>query len=344
MRNILITAPFDETYLNELKEFEKKGIKIFYESWIDMGKLILPYELIERIPKDDIEILVVEAEKIWDNVLEIPNLKMLGICRGNPAVIIKSPSKATENGIIIINTPGRNASSVAELAIALMINLARRIIISNNLVKAKKYDNQLQFEQYNKNRGFTLENKKIGIIGLGAVGFEVAKRLQCFNSKVLVYDPYVSQEKLKEINGKQLDLKSIMKESDIISIHAPVTDETTGMINKEMISLMKPTAFFINTARFVLIDQDALIEALINNKIAGVALDVYKKEPLSRRSPLLKLSDDLNLILTSHIGGATDNTVENHSRIITNDIKLYLNGKIPENVYNKDVLKKFELK
>ncbi|MHA1270629.1 MAG: NAD(P)-dependent oxidoreductase [Candidatus Helarchaeota archaeon] len=343
MGNILITAPFDENCLKELRKFENKGIKIFYESWTDTGKLILPYELVERIPKDNIEILIIEAEKVWENVLQLEQLKVLGVCRGNPEEVTDK-NKATENGVLILNTPGRNASSVAELAIALMINLARRIIISNNLVKAKKYDNQLQFEQYTKYRGFTLENKNIGIVGLGAVGFEVAKRLTCFGSNIYVYDPYVSDERLKKVNGNKVDLKTLMSKSDIITIHAPVTKETTGMINKDMISLMKPTAFLVNTARAALIDQDALIDALINKKIAGFALDVYKKEPLSRRSPLLKLPEEVNVILTSHIGGATDNTVENHSKIITDDILRYLEGKTPKNVYNREVLNKFNLK
>ncbi|MBD3230451.1 MAG: hypothetical protein GF329_19885 [Candidatus Lokiarchaeota archaeon] len=347
MGNILISAPFDEKYLKELKDFaEKKGIKVFYEAWTITNKLILPYELVERIPKDDIEILVIEAEKIFKNVIEIQELKFLGICRGNPTAVFKKTGveDATENEVLLVNTPGRNASSVAELTIALMINLARRIIRSNNLVKAKKYDNMLQFEQYTKYRGFTLENKTIGIVALGHVGFEVAKRIQCFDSNILVYDPYVSEEKLNEINGKQVDLETLMKESDIVTVHAPVTKETESLIDKEMISLMKPSAFLINTARAVIVDQDALIEALTNGDIAGVALDVYKKEPISRRSPLLDLPEELNIILTSHIGGATDNTVENHSRIIVENIKQYLNGEIPKNTYNKQVLDKFDLK
>ena len=343
MGNILITAPFDEKYLNELKKLEEKNIKIFYESWIDTGKLILPYELVERIPKDNIEFLVIEAEKIWENVLELPQLKFLGVCRGDPESVVDI-DLATKHGVLIVNTPGRNASSVAELAIALMINLIRRIVISNNLVKAKKYDNKLQFEQYTIYRGFTLENKVIGIVGLGAVGYEVAKRLQCFNSKILVFDPYVSEEKIKSINGERVNLETLMSKSDIITIHAPVTEETKGMISKKMFDLMKPRSYFINTARAALIDEDALIDALINNKIAGAALDVYKKEPLSRRSPLLKLPEDVNIILTSHIGGATDNTIENHSRMIVENIKSYLDGKIPKNVVNKEVLKQFNLK
>ncbi|MHA1312006.1 MAG: NAD(P)-dependent oxidoreductase [Candidatus Helarchaeota archaeon] len=343
MGNILITAPFDDENLKELKKVEDRGIKVFYESWTETGKLLLPYELVERIPKDDIEILVVEAEKIFENVLQVPQLKVLGVCRGNP-VAVTDPIKATENGVLIINTPGRNASSVAELTIALMINLIRRIIISNNLVKNKKYDNQLQFEQYTKYRGFTLEDKKIGIIGLGAVGFEVAKRLQCFGPDLYIFDPYVAEEKIEKIKGKRVELETLMAESDIITIHAPVTKETIGMINKDMISLIKPTTYLINTARSDLVDEDALIDALINKKIAGLALDVYKKEPLSRRSPLLKLPSDLNVILTSHIGGATYNTIVNHSKMIVENIKLYLDGRVPKNVYNKDVLTKFNLK
>jgi D-3-phosphoglycerate dehydrogenase len=341
--NILITAPFDEKYLEEIRKFVATDRKVFYESWTETGKLLLPYELVERIPKDNIEILIVEAEKIWENVLELPQLKFLGVCRGNPKAVT-DPKKATENKVLIVNTPGRNASSVAELAIALMINLARRIVISNNLVKAKKYDNQLQFEQYSKHRGFTLEHKKIGIIALGAVGFQVAKRLQYFDSEILIYDPYVSQEKVDSVGGKKVDLETLMKESDIISIHAPVTKETEGIVNEKMISLMKKDAYLINTARAALIDQDALIHALENKKIAGVALDVYKKEPLSRRSPLIKLPEDLNVIFTSHIGGATDNTIENHSKMIVEDVKLYLKGKIPNRVYNKHVLNHFDLK
>jgi len=323
--NILITTPFDDTYLEKLHQ----RATVQYESWADTFKFWRGAELRQRLAEDQVNILVTEVDRVTADVLEgLQDLKMICVCRGTPSNV--DIAAATEQGVIVTRTPGRNAVAVAELTIALMINVARHMNAGERAIRENKWDRSLYFTL----AGVELTDRTVGIVGLGAVGREVAKRLRCFDMRILACDPYVSQEVAASVNADLVDLDTLMRESDFVSIHLPVTEETRGLVSAEKIALMKPTAYFINTARAATIDEDAILEALKEKRIAGGAFDVFGAEPVPPESPYLELD---NVVMTPHIGGATVDAITNHSRMAFQDIVDYMSGKTPTLIVNPEV-------
>jgi len=183
-------------------------------------------------------------------------------------------------------------------------------------------------------RGMELAGKVAGIVGLGAIGCEVAKRLHAFDMTIVVYDPYVGRERMAGLGARQLDLDELMRESDFVTIHCPVAPETIGLISEDRIGSMKPTAYLVNTAGWEIVDEKALLGALEQRRIAGDAFDVYETHPVSLQSPFLKLD---NVVLTPHIGGATDGTIKRYSEIMAQEIERFVEGKRPQNLVNTQV-------
>ena len=323
----LILAPFDPAELEHLKQFTD----ISYESWTETQSLISPEDLIERVQTQNIPIVVVEADFVFDEVFEAADkLRFLGVCRGNVNNV--DVEAATRYGVMVVNTPGRNAVSVAELTVGLIISLARGIPEMNSMVKSGNWVDPVA--PYISMRGIELAGKVAGVIGLGAVGLEVVKRLRAFDMEIQVYDPYADNEKVNKAGVKRVELDKLLTESDFITIHCTVTPETTGMIDTHKLGLMKPTGFLVNTARWEIVEADALIDVLKQKRIAGAAFDVFETHPVPHRSPLLALD---NVILTPHLGGATDGVIARHSRMITEDIQRFLNGEKPVNLVNPEV-------
>ncbi|MHA1592147.1 MAG: NAD(P)-dependent oxidoreductase, partial [Candidatus Heimdallarchaeaceae archaeon] len=172
-------------------------------------------------------------------------------------------------------------------------------------------------------------------IGLGRIGFAVAKLLLPFRVKFLIYDPYVDASRLSAINGESVDLDTLLSTSDIITLHCPPTDETDDMIGEEEIQLIQKHALFINLARASIVDEDALLDALKEKRIAGAALDVFSIEPVDQDNEFLKLD---NVIVTPHIGGDTLDTNHRHAMMMVDGIKQILDKKIPLNIKNPEVL------
>jgi len=168
-----------------------------------------------------------------------------------------------------------------------------------------------------------LRGKTVGLIGFGYVARELVKLLKPFNVKILVYDPYVSKDIMEAYEVEKVSLDTLLRESDIVSIHAALTKETTGMIGEQQLKMMKPTAYLINTARGAIIDESALIKALREGWIAGVVLDVFKQEPLPKEHELLKFD---NAILTPHIAGPSDERRATLFRVIVEEFKRFFEG------------------
>lgn len=325
----LILAPFHHPELENLR----KRVQVFYESWMETRKLISPEELIERIQSQDISIVVIEADFVFDEVFEgADKLRFLGVCRSTVENV--DIEAATEHGVLVINTPGRNAVSVAELTIGLMISLARRIPTSHNLVQSRNWLEPVG--PYISLRGTELAGKIAGIIGLGTIGLEVARRLRAFDMEILAYDPYINVERAEQVEARRVELDELIQESDFITIHCTASPETVSMVNARRIDLMKHTSFLINTARWEIVAADALIDALKHKRIAGAAFDVYETHPVPQQSALLVLD---NVVLTPHLGGATDGTIARYSRMMTEDIERFLEGRQPLNLVNREVWK-----
>ena len=296
-----------------------------------------------------------EFEQITEKVLaKSPHLKLIASVRAGPQANIDVDA-ATKRGIPVIYSPGRSADTVADFAIGMLIAVTRHIAKGHYLVKNRtlteenplrpgfaKRDivwitNDPKNFPYLKLRGVGLTGKTLGIIGLGAIGKEVAKRAACFKMKVIAYDPYVSEKEAKKVGAKLVDKDTLFREADFVSVHAKVTEETINLVGEKEFNLMKPTAFFINTARAALVDQKALYSALREKRIAGAALDVFENEPLKPDDPLLELD---NVVLTPHIAGACEDNYKKASLIVTQGIKDYIEGRQPQYIINPEVLDK----
>jgi len=218
--------------------------------------------------------------------------------------------RAEELGIRVKNAVGTNSISVAEHAIALMFASARHIPAIAAGVKSNGWDRSI---------GFELTNKKLGVIGGGQIGKEVAVRAVGIGMKVTIYDPYFKDHDFLEKYGveREEELKEVLRASDLISLHLPATESTKGLINAETLKLMKPTAVLINTSRGELVDEAALYDALSNNIIAAAAQDVYSSEPPELGDALVALP---NFILTPHIGAFTQEAVERMAMVSTENL------------------------
>ncbi|UCE10237.1 MAG: hydroxyacid dehydrogenase [Candidatus Thorarchaeota archaeon] len=330
----LVTAPFTEACLNELRE---AGVEVEYRSWRDTGKLHLGDSMLEVISQGDYDIVIVEGDEIKEEVIQGTDLKLIACVRGGPNNI--SIEAATKKGIPVVSAPGRNTTAVAELTISLILSTARRLTRADRLLVRDEFmvDDFGDFGRLHESTiGFELSGKTVGIIGLGQIGLEVAKRLCAFDVRLLVYDPYVAEDKLKSVGATESGLDDLLQESDVVTIHVPATEETRGLLSAEKLGLMKETSILINTSRASVTDEDALFEALKSKRIAGAGLDVFTMEPVDCDNIFLELD---NVTVTPHIGGNTRETIERQSEMLTKDIKAFLNGEKPLHILNPEVLK-----
>lgn len=280
---VLVSDPISDEAIKAMKD---AGLKV------DIKTGLSEDELIKIIPNYD-AIVVRSQTKVTSNVIEAAkNLKIIG--RAGVGVDNIDVNAATQKGIVVVNAPGGNTVSTAELTVGMILAAARRIPQACKSVKEGKWERK-------KFVGMELRGKTIGIIGLGRVGYEVAKRMRAFEMNILAYDPYISEEKAQAVGAKLVELNELLRNSDIVTIHVPKTKETVKLISHKEIEMMKDGAYLINCARGGIVDEDALYKALTNGKIAFAALDVYEKEP-PENNPLIKLD---NVITTPHIGAST---------------------------------------
>ena len=323
----LILAPFSSAALERLNQ----SMEVTYENWMDTQKLLSPEEFVERIQGQDIAILVVEADFLPREVFEkATKLKFVGVCRADVSHI--DMEAATEHGVPVVNTPARNAIAVAELTIGLMLSLARRIPEAHTMVRSRQWVDPTG--AYFTLRGTELTGKTIGIVGFGAIGRQVATRLSAFDTTILAYDPFLPPEQVRELGAEQVELDDLMARSDIITLHCSVTPDSMGLLDARRIALMKPTAYLVNAASTFVIDNEAIIQALREKRIAGAAFDVYETWPVRPDSPLLELD---NVVLTPHIGGATAETLVRYSQWIVDDIERFLRAERPVHLLNPQV-------
>ncbi len=240
-------------------------------------------------------LVIRSATKVSEDVIACASkLKVIG--RAGVGVDNIDLNAATNRGIIVMNTPGGNTTSTAELTWAMIASLARKIPAADASMKAGKWDQK-------KFTGSELFRKTLGIIGLGRVGTEVGKRALAFHMNVLAYDPFVSKEQMEEHDFKQAELDQIFEEADFITVHTTKTKETTHLINDQAFAKMKKGVRIINCARGGIVDEEALLRALESKKCAGAAIDAYETEPAPEEHPLRKRDD---CISTPHLASSTD--------------------------------------
>lgn len=292
----------------------KEGIEIFQQAEgieVDVKVGLSPEELKKIIP--DYQGLVIRsATKVTAEIIEAAkNLKVVG--RAGAGLDNVDIPAATKRKIVVMNTPGGNTISAAEHTISLIFSLARRIPQSTSSMKAGKWEKK-------KFMGMELYQKTLGIIGIGNVGAVVADRALGLKLKVIAYDPFVSEEKAREMGVELVSLDELFQRADIITIHTPLTDETRGLINAASFEKMKDGVVVINCARGGIIVEEDLCQAIKKGKVRGAALDVFEKEPPGECS-LLELEE---VICTPHLGASTEEAQINVAVAIAEQLRDYL--------------------
>ena len=312
---VLIADKFPDNYIEEFK-----NLKLDVENSPKLGENDLPDAAKEH------EILIVRSTVVNANTINSSNKLKLIIRAGAGVNNIDIPA-ATKRGISVANCPGKNSVAVAELAIGLMVSLDRRI--PDNVIDFKK--GTWNKAEYSKAEG--LKDKTLGIIGVGNIGKEVAKRANAFDMKVYGYDIV----RLKDVPLEYVDtIEDILPKCDVISLHLPANDKTKGIFNKKLFALMKPNSFLINTSRPSVIDEEALLDA-VKEKNIRVALDVFNDEPEGKTGEVKsKLQDNPNIYITHHIGASTNQAQNAVAEETVNIIKEYVaSGKVKNCVNEK---------
>lgn len=283
MAKVLVSDPIDQA-----------GVEILSQvAQVDIKTKLPPEELIKIIPEYD-ALMLRSGTQVTQEVIEAgKNLKIIG--RAGVGVDNINIPTATKQGIVVVNSPEGNTIAAAEHALAMMLSLSRQIPAANQSVKAEKWERK-------KFIGNEVYKKTLGVVGLGKIGAHVAKVAKAMGMKLIAYDPFVSDERAERLGCQLVELKQLFKESDYITLHIPKTSETANLINAETLATMKPNVRIINCARGGIIDEEAIAQALKENKIGGAALDVYASEPLGS-SPLTELGP--NTVLTPHLGAST---------------------------------------
>ena len=284
---------------------------------------VTPDELIAALA--DAEVVVARRGKFSAKVFQsLPRLRDL-VKWGAGVETIEIPA-ATEAGIIVTNSPG-NSFAVAESAMCLILAIAKNLLI---MAQAAKEGARPAFDV----RGHELYEKTLGIVGFGRIGRHLAHIAQGFDMVVLAYDPYLPTGKFHELGVRQVDLPTLLQESDYISINCALTPETHHLIGEKEISLIKPSAYLVNTARGPVIDEAALYRALVQRKIAGAGLDVFEVEPLEPSNPLLGLP---NVVATPHSLPRTWESTGRTTRMIQDAVLAILEGRLPDTILNPGV-------
>ncbi len=279
----------------------------------------------------DADALVVRSAVQVDEALLSQATKLRVVGRAGVGVDNIDMAAATRHGVVVMNTPGANAVAVAELTLGLMIAMARKVAMANATMHAGKWEKkQLQ--------GTELRGKTLGIVGLGRIGLEVARRARAFGMELIGYDPFVAPVIARENGVTLVPIDELYRESDYLTLHVGLTSQTEGMVNKQSIAIMKPGIRIVNCARGELIVDEALAEGLASGKVAGAALDVFRTEPL-KESPFFALE---TAMLSPHIGGSTDEAQEAIGIQLARQVRDYLKLGVVQNAVNVPSLSREE--
>jgi D-3-phosphoglycerate dehydrogenase len=313
MKRVIVTDSLSEEGIKKLREFAEVDVEL------DLSK----EELKERIADYD-AIVIRSGTKVTKEIVEAGSagrLKVIG--RAGVGVDNIAVETATEKGILVVNSPEANTISAAEHTIAMMLSLSRKIPDANVSLKSGKWDRK-------KYMGVEVNGKVLGVVGLGRVGGEVAKRAKGLEMKVVAYDPFISEEKAKDLGISLASLNETLKVADFITLHTPLTKDTRHLISDKEFAMMKDGVRVINCARGGVIDESALREAIKSGKVAGAALDVFEQEPPEDRE-LVELDQ---VITTPHLGASTKEAQKAAAMVIADQIIDALQNKPVKNTVN----------
>ncbi|OYT43905.1 D-glycerate dehydrogenase [Candidatus Bathyarchaeota archaeon] len=325
-KKVFVTTRLPEEALNLLKS--KFEVEVWPEETPPPKSL-----LIEKVKEID-GLCCLLTDKIDKEVIEAAgeNLKVISqVAVGYDNIDVEA---ATRKGIYVTNTPGVLTDTTADFAFALLMATARRIPEADRYVRGGKWKIPWGLMMF---LGQDVWGKTIGIIGLGRIGSAVARRAKGMNMRVLYYDIRRNEKLEREIGAEYVDLETLLRESDFVTIHVPLLPSTYHLINEERLRLMKPNAVLINTSRGPVVDEKALYKALKEGWIWAAGLDVWTEEPTDPKNPLLKLD---NVVATPHIASASIETRTKMAFLAVENIIAALEGRVPPNLVNKEVLEK----
>ncbi|MGQ9679824.1 MAG: hydroxyacid dehydrogenase [Candidatus Bathyarchaeia archaeon] len=311
---IIVTEPIHSAGINYLK---REGVKI-----VEMPPNSSEADLLRISPQADALITRGNLKVTRDIMAASPKLKVIGVHGvGWDHIDIEAAKNLDKR---VFNTPTALTDTVAEMTIALMLALTRRIVSADKAVRSEKW-----VRKYGDLVGSEIMGKTIGIIGLGRIGTAVAYRLKPFKVNLIYFDVLDRSGLEKELNIRKANLDCLLRESDIITVHVPLTPQTEDLISRREFKLMKKGAYIVNVSRGKIVNEKALIEALNEGRIAGAALDVFEKEPIESSNPLMHMD---NVILTPHIGASSREAMERMAIQVSEGVMKILRGGIIENL------------
>ena len=314
MRTVLITSRIiGTTVLKPVEMLKSAGITIADNPHLAAGKNLKEDQLVPLIK--GVDGIIVGEDDVTRKVIEAAD-RLKVISKNGVGVNQIDIPAATEKGVVVTNTPGANSNAVADLTFGLMLSAARRIPFAHNATRQGKWD---------KFFGTEVWRKTLGIVGTGYIGKGVARRARGFEMRVLGYDLAQDAAFAKEVGLTYVPLETIFREADFITLHLPLTNETEGIVTREHLRMMKPTAYLVNIARGGVVRSADLYDALQKKELAGAALDVFEDEP-PVGNPLLTLD---NVVTTSHIGAFTWESMENMGSIAAQNVIDVLQGRRP---------------
>lgn len=303
---LVITAPYHQQAQDALTDLFGD---VVYRPWKLQERAYTEQELINLLQETQADALITEHDEVTARVINtFPRLRFIGVCRGTPSNV--AVATATEKGIPVFNTPARNAQAVAEMFIANLITMMRHTLAGIRWLEGENWEagahtSYLQF------KGNEIAGKTIGMVGFGAVGQTIAGLVRHFPAYIQYYDPFYTSD---DPYYKKVELEDVFKNSDVVSIHLPVNEKTKGLIDKRLLTLMRPDAIFVNTARAVVVDREALLDVLERNQIRGAILDVFDHEPPDAMD--YRLIHHPHVLATPHIAGATFEVEDHHANIM----------------------------
>ena len=326
---VFVTRQIPEAGLNMIREYYEVDVWPEYTA--------PPYEVLLEEAKRSDALVTLLTDRVDCRLIEESQPRLRIIAQYAVGYDNIDVDCATRHGVYVTNTPGVLTDAVADFTWGLILAVTRRIVEADQFVRSGEWYKTGTGWHPLMLLGFEVTGKTLGIIGMGRIGRAVAERAKGFRMRILYYDRYrLPPEEEERLGAKYVDLDTLLRESDIVSLHVPLTPETYHMIGERELRLMKKTAYLVNTARGKVVDTEALVKALEEGWIAGAALDVFEQEPLPPDHPLTKFK---NVVLAPHLGSATWDTRNAMARLVAENLIAFLQGRVPPTLVNKEVVK-----